>query len=129
MWRLMGSDYNAFLMETGLTDQQVKASMAAYDRMPYIDSEHLEVRPSPIDGMGMFSQNKLQAGASIGPVVVAGAIAPCGRFLNHSGTPNARFEATGRDILLRALCDIQADTEVTVDYRQTIAETLRAISS
>ena len=51
----------------------------------------LEVRASEIQGSGLFATERILKGSVIAPAVLAGKKTEAGRFVNHSGTPNAKM--------------------------------------
>lgn len=87
----------------------------------------ITVRPSPIEGQGIFLSYPANKGELIGPARLNGMRTPLGRYTNHSRTPNAVFVKQGGDIYLYALSRIAGcaggnqGEEVTVDYRQALA--------
>jgi hypothetical protein len=100
------------------------------DQMPMPDAfaSAISVRPSPIEGRGVFSSFPRAAGDVIGPARIDGYRTPIGRYANHATTPNARFQVDVRgDVWAVAVRDIagcvggDAGEEITVDYRQVLA--------
>jgi len=94
-------------------------------------NEHpnLEIRPSPVHGMGLFATGLIKQGELIGvingnPIRVEGcyilwdeygsAISIEGplKYINHSFEPNAEF-TDNRVVAIRDIC---ADEEITHDY-------------
>ena len=80
----------------------------------------MEVRPSEIEGKGLFTKKHYVKGDLIAPAAIAGMRTPAGRYTNHSDHPNAYFicGATGR-VMMVAKQNLYPDTELTVDYRQS----------
>lgn len=98
------------------------------DQIPMPDGfARVTVRPSPIEGQGIFLSYPAEQGELIGPARLNGMRTPLGRYTNHSRTPNAVFVKHGDDIYLYALRRIAGCTggsqgeEVTIDYRQALA--------
>lgn len=86
------------------------------------------IRPSPIEGLGVFVSTPIDAHQIIAAARINGMRTPVGRYANHSKTPNAVFVKTSSgDVLLVASRRIAGCTggdcgeEVTVDYRQGLA--------
>lgn len=86
----------------------------------------LEIRKSPIEGMGLFATEKIALGTNLGithyefeTVLVR---TPLGGFYNHSDTPNCQKIVSWNNMLncqvydLFALRDIEAGEEITVRY-------------
>lgn len=86
------------------------------------------VRPSQIDGLGLFATSFIPKGTSLGisHVVVIGVEddlvrTPLGGFFNHSDTPNCSTVSgldpvLGACLTLVASLDIPAGSEITVTY-------------
>lgn len=123
------NDYQKFLDEVGLTEDEVRRESEFEDDlidMPEGFSSVITVRKSSIEGKGIFVSWPFESGSIIGPVRIGGKRTPLGRYLNHSGSPNAKFiEVENGDIILIALHDIAGcrggdqGTEITVDYRES----------
>ncbi|MCP3709725.1 SET domain-containing protein-lysine N-methyltransferase [Paraburkholderia sp. CNPSo 3274] len=116
-------DYARFLAEYGLTQETVTRLVeneADQMRMPgWVRT--LELRPSPIEGNGLFSLFDFTPGDLLEPVRLDDRRAPAGRFMNHSAHPNCRFvPMPNGDLLAYAMEPIAKDEEVTVDYRQAM---------
>ena len=78
------------------------------------------VRPSSIAGMGVFTTAFVSRGTVIAPARIGVMRTPAGRYTNHSLEPNAKMVMRdGGNIDLVAIRDIQADVEITTNYRDT----------
>jgi hypothetical protein len=124
------ADFLVFCAESGLTPDQVRTmSVFSDDLIDMPDGwPKVTVRPSPIEGRGVFLSAPAEAGEVIGPARIGDKRTPLGRYTNHARVPNAAFVRAGNgDILLVALRRINgcvggdAGEEVTVDYRQALA--------
>jgi hypothetical protein len=122
-------DFGLFCAQAGFTPDEVRTmSLDDRDMMPMPDGwPKVTVRPSPIEGRGIFLSAPAEAGEVIGPARVGDKRTPLGRYTNHSRIPNGAFvKAANGDILLVALRHIRgcvggdAGEEVTVDYRQAM---------
>lgn len=100
------------------------------DQIPMPDGHGVKVtiRPSPIEGLGVFLSFPAEEGEIIAPARIRGCRTPVGRYTNHSRNPNAVFVKTeSGDIYLVAKRRIagcsggNSGEEVTVDYRQALA--------
>lgn len=96
--------------------------------MPQGYNSKITVRPSNIEGLGIFLSYPAEKGEEIGPARIDGKRTPLGRYTNHSIKPNARFELKDNgDIYLITLdrisgcCGGDTGEEVTVDYRQALS--------
>jgi len=83
----------------------------------------LEIRRSPIDGLGLFATADIGSSVEIGITHIAdnrfenGYIrTPLGGFFNHSEEPNCEAYVADDLIKLRSLRFIQAGEEITVRY-------------
>lgn len=82
-----------------------------------------EVRPSPINGKGVFAKQDFKKGDFINthiyPEGAAERLTNFGRYLNHSWKPNARTKNEGSGFYKTyAEKDIWKDDEITLDYRK-----------
>lgn len=101
----------------GTTPLQAKAPEGA--------GEHLEVRPSPIHGKGLFARAGFRPGEPIetgataretGEGGRAWEVTPEARYTNHHDAPNAKLTTSGGKLLMSAGRSIRPGEEVTVDY-------------
>lgn len=123
------ADFSLLVRQAGFDEATVRAqSENQVDQTPMPDGfTRVTVRPSPIEGQGIFLSYPAEAGELIGPARLNGMRTPLGRYTNHSRTPNAVFVKQGDDIYLYALRRIAGCTggspgeEVTIDYRQALA--------
>ena len=124
------ADFAALVKEAGFDEATVRTqSEFEGDQMPLPDGfAKVTVRPSPIEGLGVFLSAPAEQGELIGPARLSGFRTPLGRYTNHSLVPNAAFvKADNGDIYLYALRRIAGcaggsqGEEVTIDYRQALA--------
>lgn len=116
---LARSDYDKFLLETGITESGVQDVTHGSDVM-IIDSDVFIVSESDIHGLGLFPNGPISAGSVIAPALLDGIKTTAGRYTNHSGEPNAEMIVMDdKNINLVALRDI-GDEEITTDYRATL---------
>jgi hypothetical protein len=127
-------DFVAACAEMGLSVDAVRA-LSEIDTdmapLPY-GCQKVSVRPSPIEGRGVFSSAPHEAGEVIGlGRLPTGQRTPLGRFTNHSRHPNAEFvrRADGAIVLVAARPIAGClgggyGEEITADYRQAVAVNL-----
>jgi hypothetical protein len=118
------SDYARFLDEYGLSQgfvTRLVENLADQVAMPD-GVAHIELRDSPIHGVGLFATRSHEQGEFVAPVRLNNLRTPAGRYMNHSSTPNVAFRDVGNgDLVADALTAIKSGEEVTVDYRQAMA--------
>lgn len=98
----------------------------------------LELRESPIEGMGLFAKTDIPKGTNLGITHInfmnlgqmvnlglnEGVVrTPLGAYYNHSVMPNAKKVPLGIDwdtdietFHLETICDVKAGEEITVHY-------------
>ncbi len=115
-------DYQKFLREYGLTDERVKA--ISHNRSDHVDVKlsGVEIKASPIEGMGMFATRAYIPGSQI----IAARIGTCrtlaGRLINHSCKANVVFvPLADGSLMVTAIRQIKRGEELTVDYRQVLS--------
>ena len=123
-------DFFALIEQAGFTPDIVRQqSENEADQIPMPDGQgsKVTIRPSPIEGMGVFLSAPAEAGEVIAPARIGEMRTPVGRFTNHSRDPNAKFVMyPSGDIYLVAYRRIagaaggSAGEEVTVNYRQAL---------
>ncbi len=112
-------DYEHFLSEFGCTEECVQAVTHSGKRY-HLPMQDLEVRESPIQGVGLFARRLFKAGEVIAPALFKGLKTEAGRYTNHAAKPNAKMIVHDENnIDLVATRDIQ-DEEITTDYRETL---------
>ena len=116
------SDYFQMLAEVGYTPEQ--ASIEARGEMDRIDLDLacalVELKKSPIEGLGLFAKSGYRAGETIGPARIDGLRTQLGRYTNHSANPNTDviLEDNG-NLIWVAKKQIRFGEEITIDYRQS----------
>lgn len=106
-------DYAEKLAAIGETEAHMQQLMLdAYDTITDADQPKIQVKESPIQGLGVFAQHKITAGEVAGP----GGKTFVSRYTNHSVNPNVKYEGK----LFIALRDIEPDEELTADYSQVM---------
>ena len=84
---------------------------------------YLTVKPSSVEGLGLFSTEPIEHATILGISHVAdrhfpnGYIrTPLGGFINHNDTPNCKTFVEGRLIYIITLKDIEEGEELTLKY-------------
>lgn len=114
-------DFLVMLAEAGLSHEWMQSiTLNTADLIPQPQGfEHVQVRPSSLDGLGLFVDRDIYVGELIAPARINSMRAPAGRYTNHSRSPNAAMVLKPYGNLdLIAVADISAGEEVLIDYRQ-----------
>ena len=112
----MSADYQRFLQDTNLTEEYIQQVTHS---VPFVKlhDDNLQVVKSDIEGVGLFAKD-LSIGSSI-PMLRDGEKTEAGRFVNHSGNPNAEMIVVNdKNIELITTRHI-SDEEITIDYRES----------
>ena len=93
--------------------------MSMYRPLP----SFLTVKPSSVEGLGLFAVESIRKSVNLGTSHVAdrhfknGYIrTPLGGFINHSNTPNCKTLLEGRIISIITLTNIIEGEELTLKY-------------
>lgn len=115
------ADYFSLLDSVGISPEQAhQESRISIDRVTIdIAGMGLEIRPSPIDGVGVFTIKRRGIGI-IGPARISGNRTQLGRFINHSHTPNAEMIKQADDLFINCIRPMEPGDEVTIDYRTSL---------
>jgi hypothetical protein len=121
-------DYEAFLKDTGLTEEQVREeSEFVGDQIAFPPGMYgVGVFPSPIEGRGLFANAPYIPGQYIAPARVSIYRTPAGRYTNHAKDPNAKLVLIKGDLHLIATKFIRGNQggilgdEITIDYRESL---------
>jgi hypothetical protein len=122
------ADYNKFLEEFGLTEEQARAATERTDNVIPMSfgTYKFKVGQSNIEGKGIFATADFQPGEQIGVAREGKNRTALGRYTNHSAIPNAK-PVLGADetIYLEAITKIDGclgghdGDEITIDYRES----------
>ena len=84
---------------------------------------YLTVKPSSVEGLGLFAVESIRKSINLGTSHVAdrhfknGYIrTPLGGFINHSNTPNCKKFKEGRFLSILTITDIKEGEELTLNY-------------
>ena len=116
-------DYWNLVDEMGLTEEQVRAITEREDDLIALPQEIMkvvEVRPSHIEGNGLFARIPFRSGDVVAPARVGTNRTPAGRYTNHSPSPNVVAKVHDDVIDFVATRNIDVGDEITVDYRQAL---------
>lgn len=98
---------------------QVRSEMSYYKPLP----EYLTIKPSTIEGLGLFATDNIDSNFRIGVTHVFDvrfpnrySRTPLGGFFNHSETPNCKVVYEGDFIFLETIKEIKAGEELTAKY-------------
>jgi len=114
-------DYKLFLHQLGTTDAEIlKIAQNEFDLIDMPDGFFVELKPSPIHGMGLFATKDFEAGETVCPGRLNGKRTPGGRFINHSQNSNIQPELVENNIFAVAARKISVGDELLVDYRASM---------
>ena len=114
-------DYGAFLFQLGMDQTKMDSIVKIEtDIISMPDGYAVELKESPIHGIGLFAQQAFEIGDVVCPGRLNGCRTPAGRFMNHARDANIMPVAEGDDIYAVALRDIQLGDELLVDYRASM---------
>jgi len=114
-------DYERVLLEYNMTEKMARLiSENPRTMVPIATREDkVEIKPSKVQGQGVFAAQDIAAGERIGTVRIASLRTSIGRYTNHSVNPNCEFRhSTNGGMEAYALRDIGAGQEIKVCYRQ-----------
>ena len=114
-------DYGLFLHQLGTTDTEIlKIAQTETDLIDMPDGWDVELKPSPIHGLGLFATRDFEAGETVCPGRINGQRTPGGRYINHSAVHNITPVLVQDDIFAVAARKINAGDELLVDYRASM---------
>lgn len=124
-------DFNTLIKQAGFTPEVVRQqSENTGDQIAMPDGfgAKLTIRPSPIEGLGVFLSAPAEADEVLAPARILGHRTPAGRYTNHSTNPNAKFVKTDDGVIwlvatrrIAGCAGGDQGEEVTVDYRQALS--------
>ena len=119
--KLAQADYQLFLEQLGVDQPTMDAIVTIEsDLIDMPEGHSVELKESPVHGIGMFATRYFFAGEVICPGRLDGKRTSAGRFINHSHDANVTPYKFGDDIYAIALKDIPVGGELFVDYRASM---------
>lgn len=124
--RIESKEYAEMLEQIGVSEETVRTQSEDTGDiipMPY-GSYKFATGRSGIEGTGVFATAKILPGEVIGPAKIGDNRTLIGRYINHSGFPNAAMQSLGNNVYLVALQDIpgckggEMGEEITINYHQ-----------
>ena len=120
-------DYKQTLLEYGLTEEVARVISENEEDMILDSYDGVELRPSKIEGRGLFATQLFKSGDFIAPLILGGESTKIPKYLNHSYSPNAVIIRDGDETMLMALCDID-NREIVINYRASLALQIRKVA-
>lgn len=112
-------DYKLFLSQLGITQVEMDKIVSITDDLMDMPKEYAtELRPSKIDGKGLFATKSFKMWEVVCPCRLNGKRTPGGRFVNHSHKNNLMPIKIGDDIYAIASQDIYENEELLLNYRE-----------
>lgn len=116
------ADYELLVSQSNMTQHQITEQVTNGSdqiKMP-MGYENIYTAKSFIHGEGLYSHTKINANSVICPSRIQGNRTPAGRYTNHAVQPNAYMTTENNDIMLVSNRDIEANEEITINYRDTL---------
>jgi len=80
----------------------------------------LYIKPSPIQGLGVFAGEQIPKGTDLGVAQIKHtegySVTPLGRYHNHSLEPNCENVLVGNERHLVSSKDVEPGEEITINY-------------
>jgi hypothetical protein len=115
------ADYQLFLEQLGVDQPTMDAIVTIESDLVDMPEGHdVELKESPVHGIGMFATRYFFAGEVICPGRLDGKRTPAGRYINHSQDANVMPYKFGDDLYVIALKDVGVGNELLLDYRDAV---------
>jgi hypothetical protein len=115
------TDYQLFLEQLGVDQPTMDAIVTIESDLVDMPEGHdVELKESPVHGIGMFATRYFFAGEVICPGRLDGKRTPAGRYINHSQDANVMPYKFGDDLYVIALKDVGIGSELLLDYRDAV---------
>lgn len=113
-------DYGKALAEFGFTEDIARGQSEDLSDQIALEGDYgVSVKPSAIEGKGLYADQCFSAGQVIMPARIDGMRTIAGRYTNHAVNPNAEMVMDGDVINLVAIMDIGIE-EITTNYRTSL---------
>jgi hypothetical protein len=110
-------DFQAFL-----TEHPQKALHTNAQDFVNTDIDRVELKPSAIDGLGVFSKIRIEPDILILPAHYDGQMTFGGRYINHSKVPNCLLWRDSTDnVWVISRYTLFPGDELTIDYREAVS--------
>jgi hypothetical protein len=115
------ADYQLFLAQLGVDQPTMDAIVTIESDLVDMPEGHdVELKASPVHGIGMFATRYFFAGEVICPGRLDGKRTPAGRYINHSHDANVMPYKFGDDLYVIALKDVGVGSELLINYRDAV---------
>ena len=115
------ADYQLFLEQLGMDQPTMDAIVTIEsDLIDMPEGHDVELKTSPVHGVGMFATRYFFAGEVICPGRLDGKRTPAGRYINHSCDPNVIPYKFDDDLYVIAIKDVGVGNELLIDYRDAV---------
>ena len=115
------ADYQLFLTQLGVDQDAIDAIVTIEsDLIDMPEGHSVELKASPVHGIGMFATRHFFAGEVICPGRLNGKRTPAGRYINHSCDANVIPYKFDDDIYVITIKDVPVGGELLVDYRASM---------
>jgi hypothetical protein len=115
------ADYQLFLAQLGVDQDAIDAIVTIEsDLIDMPEGHNVELKASPVHGIGMFATRHFFAGEVICPGRLNGKRTPAGRYINHSCDANVIPYKFDDDIYVITIKNVPVGGELLVDYRASM---------
>lgn len=116
------ADYQLFLEQLGVDQDTMDAIVTIEsDLIDMPEGHDVELKESPVHGLGVFATRHFFAGEVICPGRLDGKRTPAGRYINHSCDANVMPYKFGDDLYVIALKDVGVGNELFINYRDAMS--------
>jgi hypothetical protein len=115
-------EYLKAIKDIGFSHEQVRLMTEQTQDLISIDMFlfNVEVKESPIDGLGLFATKDFKTGDIVCPARICDFRTDAGRYTNHSDHPNVKVvQLDEKSFHYMAIINISAGNEILHDYRDT----------
>lgn len=124
---LFKTNYDEFELlceDLGYSVDEVRKISENTGDMIDVENNGIYIKDSDIEGQGVFSKKAFKPQEQIGTSRIGFDRTQLGRYANHAFQPNARCEIMNNSLYFVAKQSIEADDEITVDYKEVRGKAL-----
>ena len=119
------SDYFSALADYGISHATAWSQSCNQEDMDSSDIDGVSVRESRIHSLGLFAEKDYRKGEVVCVARRGGTRTLGGRYSNHSPFANGAMRVNGLDFELVAIADIACGEEITTNYKDSLALSIK----